>query len=70
MQGSLNTYTYITVQHFYVSYTQHNMFYVLIQLSDRNKWQFYLSSNGKVIRIAINMISSAAMRIMLKSPMP
>ena len=60
MQGSLNTYTNITVQHFYVSYAQHNMFYVLIKLSDRNKCQFYLISTGKVIQIAINMISSAA----------
>ena len=64
MQGSLNTYTYITVQHFcFLCSTQ----YVL---SDRNKRQFYLISTGKITRIAFNMISSAAMRIMLKSPMP
>ena len=70
MQGSLSTYTYITVQHYYVSYAQHSMFYVLIKLSDQNKCEFYLIPTGKIIRIAINMISSSAMRIMPKSSMP
>ena len=43
MQGSLITYTYITVQHSYVSYAQQSMF----KLSDRNKCEFYLISTGK-----------------------